>query len=103
MEHQELPAVRGQDGLHSRCRKLHGPGQGHPLAPPWVSQQCCPPSRGELAGHQQEPHAVHGLVLQLRRTLPHAEERSGSPGHRHAKPQALPKETRQEADRTWPV
>ena len=37
--------------------------------------------------------------------LPHAEERAGSPGrgHRHAKPQALPQGTRQEADRTWPV
>ena len=25
----------------------------------------CPLSRGELAGHQQEPHAVHGPLLQL--------------------------------------
>ena len=58
--------------------------------------------RGELAGHQQEPHAVHGLLLQLRRALPPAEERTGSPGrgHRHAKPQALPQGTWQEADRT---
>ena len=57
------------------------------------------------SGHQQEPHAVHGPLLQLRRALPPAEERTGSPcrGHRHAKPQALPQGTRQEADRTWPV
>ena len=105
MGHQELPAVRGQDRLHSRRRNLHGPGQEQPLAPPRISRQCCPPSRGELAGHQQEPHAVHGPLLQLRRALPHAEERAGSPGrgHRHAKPQALPQGTRQEADRTWPV
>ena len=105
MGHQELPAVRGQDGLHSRRRNLHGPGQGPPLAPPRISRQCCPPSRGELAGHQQEPHAVHGPLLQLSSALPHAEERAGSPGrgHRHAKPQALPQGTRQEADRTWPV
>ena len=59
MGHQELPAVRGQDGLHSRCRNLHGPRQGLPLAPPRISRQCCPLSRGELEGHQQEPHAVH--------------------------------------------
>ena len=101
MGHQELPAVRGQDGLHSRRRNLHGPVQGPPLAPPRFSRQCCPPSHGELAGHQQEPHAVHGPLLQLSRALPHAEERAGSPGrgHRHAKPQALPRGTRQEADR----
>ena len=81
------------------------PGQGPPLAPPRISRQCCPPSRGELAGHQQEPHAVHGPLLQLSRALPHAEERAGSPGHGHchAKPQALPQGTRQEADRMWPV
>ena len=105
MGHQELPAVRGQDGLHSRLRNLHGPGQGPPLAPPRISQQCCPPSRGELAGHQQEPHAVHGLLLQLCRAVPHAEERAGSPGrgHHHAKLQALPQGTQQEADQTWPV
>ena len=24
----------------------------------FCSRQCCPPSRGELAGYQQEPHAV---------------------------------------------
>ena len=98
--HQELSTVRGQDGLHSRCRNLHGPGQGPPLAPPRISWQCCPPSRGELAGHQQEPHAVHGPLLQLRRALPPAEERTRSPGHghHHAKPQALPQGTRQEAD-----
>ena len=49
--------------------------------------------------------AVHGPLLQLCRALPPAEERGGSPrrGHRHAKPQALPQGTRQEADRTWPV
>ena len=54
---------------------------------------------------KQEPHAVHGPLLQLRRALPPAEERTGSSGrgHRHAKPQALPLGTRQEADRTWPV
>ena len=105
MGHQELPALRGQDGLHSRRRNLHGPGQGPPLTPPRISRQCCPLSPGELAGHQQEPHAVHGPLLQLRHALPHAEERAGSPGrgHRHAKPQALPQGTRQEADRTWPV
>ena len=105
MGHQELPTVRGQDGLHSRCRNLHGPIQGPPMAPPQISWQCCPLSRGELAGHQQEPHAVHGPLLQLRRALPPAEERTGSPGrgHRHAKPQALPQGTQQEADRTWPV
>ena len=53
----------------------------------------------------QEPHAVHRPLLQLRRALPPAEERAGSPGHghRHAKPQALPQGTRQEADRMWPV
>ena len=40
-----------------------------------------------------------------RRALPPAEERAGSPGrgHHHAKPQASPQGTRQEADRTWPV
>ena len=45
------------------------------------------------------------LLLQLCHTLPPAEERAGSPGrgHGHAKPQALPQGTRQEADRTWPV
>ena len=97
MGHQELAAVRGQDGLHPRCRNLHWPGQGPPLAPPRISRQCCLRSGGELAGHQQEPHAVHGPLLQLRR--------AGSPGrrHRHAKSQALPQGTRQEADRTWPV
>ena len=101
MGHQELPAVRGQDGLHSR----HGPGQGPSLAPPQISRQCCPLSRGELSGHQQEPHAVHGPLLQLCHTLPPAKERAGSRGcgHRHAKPQALPQGTRQEADRMWPV
>ena len=105
MGHQEVPAVRGQEGLHSRLRNLHRPGQGPPLAPPRISRQCCPPSRGELAGHQQEPHAVHGPLLQLRGALPPAEERAGSPGRGHclAKPQALPQGTRQEADRTWPV
>ena len=48
---------------------------------------------------------IHGPLLQLRRALPPAEERAGSPGrgHRHAKPQALPQGTQQEADRTWPV
>ena len=96
MGHQELPAVRGQDGLHSRRRNLHGPGQGPPLAPPRISLQCCPPSRVELAGQQQEPHAVHGPLLQLRRALPPAKELTGN---RHAKPQALPQGTRQEADR----
>ena len=82
--------MRGQDRLHSRSRNLHGPGQVPPLAPPRISRQCCPPSPGELAGHQQEPHAVHGPLLQLRHALPPAEERTGSPGrvHRHAKPQA---------------
>ena len=72
---------------------------------PLLSRQCCPPSRGELAGHQQEPHAVHGPLIQLRRALPPAEERTENPGrlHRHAKTQALPQGTRQEADRTWPV
>ena len=105
MGHQELPALQGQDGLHSQCRNLHGPGQGPPLAPPRISRQCCPLSRGELAGHQQEPHAVHGPLLQLRRALPQAKKRAGSPGHRHrhAKPQALPQGIRQEADQTWPV
>ena len=105
MGHQVLPAVRGQDRLHSRRRNLHGPGQGLPLAPPQISRQCCPMSRGEFAGHQQEPHAVHGPLLQLRRALPPAEERTRSPGrgHRHAKPQALPQGTRQGADRTWLV
>ena len=63
------------------------------------------PSRGELAGPQQEPHAVHGPLLQLCHDLPPAKERTGSPGlgHRHAKRQALPQGTRQEADRTWQV
>ena len=95
--HQELPAVRGQDGLLSRRRNLHGAGQGPPLAPPPISRQCCLPSRGELAGHPQELHAVHGPPLQLRHALPPAEERTGSPGrgHHHAKPQALPQRTRQ--------
>ena len=74
MGHQELPAVRGQEGLHSRHRNLHMPGQGPPLAPPRISRQCCPPSRGQLAGHQQEPHAVHGPLLQLHHGLPPAEE-----------------------------
>ena len=63
-------------GYILRRRNLHGPGQGPPLAPPRIIRQCCPPSRGELAGHQQEPHAVHGPLLQLRRALPHAEEKS---------------------------
>ena len=72
MGHQELPAVR--DGIHPQRRNLHGPGQGPPLAPPRISRQCCLPSRGELAGHQQEPHAVHGPLLQLRCALPPAEE-----------------------------
>ena len=105
MGHQEIPAVRGQDGLHSRRRNLQRLGQGPPLAAPWISRQCCPPSRGELTGHQQEPHAVHGPLLQLHRSLPPAEEQTGSPAcrHRYAKPQALPQGTRQEADRMWPV
>ena len=69
---------------------FYPPGQGLPLASPRISQQCCPPSRGELTGCQQEPHAVHGPFLQLRHTLPPAEERTGSPGrgHRHAKRQS---------------
>ena len=97
--------MRVQDRLDSRSRNLQGPGQGPPLAPPQISRQCCPPSRGELACRQQEPHALHGPFLQLRLALPFAEERTESPGrgHRHSKPQALPQETRQEADRTWPV
>ena len=85
---------------------LHGPGQGPPLAPPQISRQCCTPPRGlAVSGHHQEPHAVHGPLLQLRRALPPVEERAGSPGrgHRHAKPQALPQGTLQEADQTWPV
>ena len=63
------------------------------------------PSSDQLAGHQQEPHAVYGLFLQLCHALPPAEERimSTASGHRHAKPQALPKGTLQEADQTWPV
>ena len=82
-----------------------GRGQGPPLAPPRISRQCCPPSYGELAGHQQEQHAVHGPRLQLRSALPLNEERTMSPGRRrrHAKPQALPQGTRQEADRRIPV
>ena len=95
MGHQELPAVRGQDGLHSPLRNLHRPGQGPPLAPPRISRQCCPPSRGELASHQQEPHGVHRPLLQLRRALPPAEERTGSPVRGQG--------TLQETDRTWPV
>ena len=91
--------------LHTmpRRRNLHQPGQGPPLAPPQISWQCCPLSRGERARRQQEPHAVHGPFLQLCCALPPAEERTGSPGsgHHHAKPQALPQGTRQEADRTW--
>ena len=70
MGHQELPAVRDQDGLHSRRRNLHRPSQGPPLAYPRISWQCCPPSHGGLTGHQQEPHAVHGPLLQLRHALP---------------------------------
>ena len=77
MGHQELPAVRGQDGLHSRLRNLHGPGQGPPLAPPWISRQCHPPPCGERSGHPQEPYVVQGSFLQLCRTLPHAEEQTG--------------------------
>ena len=59
MGHQELPAVQGQDRLHSHLRNLHQPGKGPPLAPHWISRQCFPPSHGELTGHQQEqePHA----------------------------------------------
>ena len=76
---QKLPAVRGQVRLHSRCRILHRPGQGLPLALPWINQQCYLTSCGELAGHQQEPHAVHGSFLQL----------CPGSGHRHAKPQVL--------------
>ena len=92
MGHQELHVVRGQDRLHTRCRNLHRPGQGLPLASPRINQQCYLPSCGQLAGHQQEPHAVHGSFLQLCHDLPPAEERTWSPGsgHRHAKPQALP-------------
>ena len=75
-------------------------GHGPSLAPPRISPQCCPPSHGELTGHQKEPHAVHGLLLQLCRALPPAEERTGRPGrgHRHAKPQAIPEGTQQESD-----
>ena len=29
--------LRGNDGLHSRCRNLNGPGKGPPLAPPQIS------------------------------------------------------------------
>ena len=94
-----------EDGLHSRHRNLHRQVQGPPLAPPRISRQCCPSSCGKFAGHQQEPHAVHGPLLQLCCALTPAEERAGSPGHRHrhAKPTALPQVTRQEADRTWPL
>ena len=94
MGHQELPAMRGQDRLHSRRRNLHGPGQGPPLAPPWISRQCCLPSRGELAGHQQEPHAVHGLLLQ--RTNWESWPRAPS-----CQATSTTQGTRQEADRTW--
>ena len=52
--------------LLCEARNLHGPGQGPPLASPRISRQCCPPSRGELAGHQQEPHAVHITVARCR-------------------------------------
>ena len=50
--------------------------------------QCCPLSRGELPGRQQEPHAVHGTFLQLCHALSPAEERTGSrgSGQCHAKP-----------------
>ena len=41
--HQELLAVRGKDRLHARRRNLHQPGQGPPLALPWISGHCCPP------------------------------------------------------------
>ena len=68
---------------------------------PRISRQCCPPSYGEFAGHQQESHAVHGMFLQLPYALPPAEELGT--GHRHAKPQALPQGTWQEAERKWPV
>ena len=60
-----LSAVRGQDGLHSQRRNLHGKGQGLPLAPPRISRQCCLSSHGYLTGRQQEPHAVHGPFLEL--------------------------------------
>ena len=71
------------------------------MAPPRISRQCRPVSRGERAGHQHEPHAVHGPFLQLHRALPHAEEQTGSPGrgHCHAKLQALPQGTWQEGGR----
>ena len=78
---------------------------GHQVLPAVRGRQCCLPSHGELAGHQQEPHAVHEWFLKPCRTVPPAKERTGSPGsvHCHAKPQALPQQTWQEADRTWPV
>ena len=105
MGHQQLPAVKGQGGLHSRHRNLHWPGQGLPLAPHQISRQCCTPSHGELAGRQQQPHAVHGPFLQLCRALLPADEQTGSPGsrHCHAKPQELHLGIRQAADQIWPV
>ena len=36
MGHQELPAVQGQDRLHTRCRNLHQLGQGPPMAVPRI-------------------------------------------------------------------
>ena len=72
--HQELSAMRGQDRQHHRPRNLHQPGKGPILAPPWVRRQCCTPSHGELAGHQQESLAVHLSFLQLYCSLPPDEE-----------------------------
>ena len=73
--------------------------------PSSYQQVCCPLSCGELAGRQQEPHAVHGPFLQLCHALPPAEERTGSPGlwHPHAKPQALHQGTQHEAEGMCPV
>ena len=96
MGHQELSAVRGQDGLHTRRRNLHRPGQGPPLA--------LLRSAGSVVCRLVENHMPTRITC-CSWIVFYNSERTGSPGsgHRHAKPQALHQGTWKEADRTWPV
>ena len=48
--------MRGQDRLYSQCRYSTPAGLRTANGPPRISLQYCPPSHGELAGDQQEPH-----------------------------------------------
>ena len=101
-------SLRRARRAHRDRRRLEPLGHGNaPREPPQQVGRavCLSHSASEIWPNTHSVFFSRSQRPQLRHALPHAEKRAGSPGHghRHAKPQALPKGTRQEADRTWPV